>query len=269
METEFGSPLRIMERDGNTLSGTLRQAWDSGTLRILSKNSPAVATGAHISIIGHISVDELRQQLTRIEIANGFANRFLWFCVKRSKALPDGGDLGDSVEPLIDQLRGAVEFAGLVDDLHRDDEARTLWHEVYPALSDGRPGLIGTVTARAAAQVTRLQCIYALLDGSPIINVQHLRAALAVWRYVEESVRFIFGSALGNPIADRLLDALRAGSTGLTRTEIRDVFKRHAQESDITEALALLHSHGLARCTTTPTNGRPVEQWYAIVTPGA
>jgi len=246
LETEFGSALRIMERDGNTLSGTLRQAWDSGTLRILSKNSPAVATGAHISIIGHISVDELRQQLTRIEMANGFANRFLWFCVRRSKALPDGGDLGHSVQPLIDQLGQAVESAASVDELHRDDEARTLWHAVYPALSEGRPGLFGTVTARAAAQVTRLQCIYAPLDGSSIINVQHLKAALAVWRYVEESVRYIFGSALGNPIADRLLDALRASSTGLTRTKIRDISSgTRARTKSRKRWLCLIHSASL------------------------
>lgn len=266
-ETEFGSPLRIMERDGNTLSGTVRQAWDAGPLRILSKNSPAVATGAHVSILGHISIDEVRYRLNHIEVANGFANRFLWFCVRRSQSLPDGGAVGDSLHPLIDRLRASVEFARTVGALHRDDDARALWHERYSALSEGRPGLYGAITARAAAQVTRLQCIYALIDRSAIVTVEHLKAALAVWQYVEDSVRCTFGSALGDPIADRILSELRNNSLGLSRTAIRDLFQRHAKEQDVTRALNLLASPELVRKEMTTTGGRPVETWYAILTP--
>jgi len=58
-EGEFASTLRVMGRDGNTLSAVIRNAWDSGNLRILSKTSPAHSTGAHISIIGHITRNEL------------------------------------------------------------------------------------------------------------------------------------------------------------------------------------------------------------------
>ena len=66
------------------------QAWDSGDLGTLTKNSSTRATGAHISLIGHITADELRRYLTQTEQANGFGNRHLWFCVKRSKELPHG-----------------------------------------------------------------------------------------------------------------------------------------------------------------------------------
>ena len=41
--------------------------------------------------IGHITVEELRRNLTETETSNGFANRFLWCCVRRSKLLPEGG----------------------------------------------------------------------------------------------------------------------------------------------------------------------------------
>ena len=40
-------------------SATMRDAWDSGTLGNLTKNSPDRATNAHISAIGHITEDEL------------------------------------------------------------------------------------------------------------------------------------------------------------------------------------------------------------------
>src|SRR5262249_5987209 len=64
VEREFANVLKVMAREGNTLSPVLRSAWDSGNLRILTKNSPARATDAHISIVGHITRQELRRLLT-------------------------------------------------------------------------------------------------------------------------------------------------------------------------------------------------------------
>jgi len=69
----------------------MRSAWDTGMLATLTKNDAVTATGAHISVIGHITADELRAELTATDSANGFANRFLFLAVRRSKALPFGG----------------------------------------------------------------------------------------------------------------------------------------------------------------------------------
>src|SRR6202022_2707903 len=41
IEQEFASTLRVLERDGNTLSPTLRLAWDGNPLQVLTKNLPA------------------------------------------------------------------------------------------------------------------------------------------------------------------------------------------------------------------------------------
>jgi hypothetical protein len=109
VESEFGGVLRVLERDGNRLSPLLRQAWDSGALATLTK-SPYRATDAHISIIGHITAEELRALLSRIDTQNGFANRFLWVCVRRSKVLPHGGRDVD-LAPLVHRLAGALEQA--------------------------------------------------------------------------------------------------------------------------------------------------------------
>ena len=37
----------------------------------------------------------------------------------------------------------------------------------------------------------------------------HLQAALAFWKYCDNSARYLFAGTTGDPIADRLLDALR------------------------------------------------------------
>lgn len=265
-EPEFASTLRVLRRDGNTLSSVIRECWDTGFLSILTKNCPAVATDAHISIICHITKAELVKELTSTEVANGFANRFLWLCVKRSKVLPEGGEIWRvNFALLLKRLKEAVEFSSTVGELKRDEEARELWRKVYPALSEGRPGLLGAVIARAEAQVMRLACLYALLDCSRAVRREHLEAALAVWDYAEASARFIFGEALGDPVADRILEALRQAPEGLTRTDISNLFGRNQSAKRIVYALETLLGTNLARVEkeTDVKGGRPTERWFA------
>jgi hypothetical protein len=264
VESELASPLRVMGREGSTLSPLIRQAWDTGDLRVLTKNSPAKATGAHISIIGHITRDELLRFLTFTETANGFANRFLWVCAKRSKLLPEGGQI-DAVDfsAIIQRLTYTANAGQNAGELQRDETARKIWREVYPALSEGGMGMFGSATSRAEAQVLRLALVYAVLDRARAIAAEHLLAALAVWDFCEASARYIFGDALGNPVADRILQALRAARDGMTRTEIRDVFDRNRGSSEISVALTALEERGLAQRASEVTAGRPIERWIA------
>ena len=176
----------------------------------MTKNSPAKATGAHISIVGHVTRDELRRNLAETEQTNGFGNRFLWLCVARSKVLPDGGNLRDEdLEPIRVHIHEVVRFAEMAGKIERDAEARGLWHQVYARLSGDRFGLLGSMTARAEAQVMRLSVLYAVLDMSPVVKSEHLKAALAVWDYCARSAAHIFGSSLGDRTADTLLSELR------------------------------------------------------------
>lgn len=265
IEEEFASVLKVISREGNTLSAILRSAWNTGDLSTLTKNSAATASGAHISLIGHITVSELRRYMESTEAMNGFGNRILWLCASRSKKLPEGGDVPEGeLQALAARLRTAAAFAATVGEMPRDDEARILWHAIYGDLSDARPGLFGALVARAEAHVMRLSCLYALLDCSGVVRLPHLMAAVELWRYCDDSARCIFGDALGDPEADAILEALRRNPAGLTRTEIRDLFKRHKSTANIEAALSLLHSQKKARMTHEKTDGRPVERWFAL-----
>jgi hypothetical protein len=230
------------------------------------KKQPAHATDAHISIIGHITKDELRRLLTDTAAANGFANRFLWVCTRRSKFLPEGGALQNvDFAPIIRRLQEAADFARDLVQMQRDDGARTVWREVYPTLSDGKPGMLGAVTSRAEAQTMRLACLYALLDCSPAVHAEHLTAALEIWRYCEDSARFIFGQALGDATADEILRALRQRPDGMTRTEIREHFARNKSSAEIERALSVLQEYGLALTQREQgEHGRPTERWFVI-----
>lgn len=265
-EAEFARVLQAIRRDGNTLSPILRDAWDRGQLAILTKNSPARASGAHISIVAHITAEELRRDLNSTTIANGFSNRFLIACVRRARLLPFGGALDAHVVlGLAHQIHFAIEAARQLSCLAFDASAAELWESVYGELSEGRPGLFGAATARGDAQVVRMATLYAALDRGSTIARAHLEAALALWRYCSDSVRYLFGDALGDPIADEILRALRmVAPDGMSRTEIREVFDRNRSSERIGAALGLLTKHGLVRWKTKGGNGagRPATIWY-------
>jgi hypothetical protein len=106
--------------------------------------------------------------------------------------------------------------------------------------------------------------LYALLDCSPEVQVEHLKAALACWRYCEDSARWIFETRTGDKNADRILAALKvAGANGLTKWQITaDVFNRHATKFEINEALRTLYALRLAYRTEEKTGGRSSERWF-------
>lgn len=263
VETELASTLKVIERQGNTLSPVLRNAWDGMPLSTLTRNSRLRATDTHISIIGHITTEELRQRLDATEAANGFGNRFLWLCVRRSKLLPEGAAVPQhAANELSMRLVHKCEAARAFRALKRDEAARKLWAEVYGDLSSSTSGLLGALTSRAEAQVTRLSVLYALLDGSDTIAETHLTAALELWRYARESVAHVFGDATGNPDADSILRALRATSEGLSRTDISNLFGRNLTASRIDRALALLLEQRRAWFDKQATGGRPTERWH-------
>ena len=246
VEQEFSRTLKVMQRDTNPLSAVLREAWDGIPLHILNKNSPVRSTDPHISIIGHITPEELLARLTEVEMANGFANRFLWPYVERSKLIPSGkGVPADKLNLLIEKLKRACEFARTIKEMERDEKAEELWADVYPALSEGGSGLVGAITSRGRAQVLRFSMIYALLDCSVVIKVPHLKGSLALWDYNEESVKLIFGERLGDANVDLVYRVLKAIGL-LTRTHIHNLLGRNARREEVDRVIAVLITLGTA-----------------------
>ena len=139
-----------------------------------------------------------------------------------------------------------------------------MWGNNYRQLETSRTGYVAKITQRASPYVLRLSLILALLDQSPLIEVQHLRAALAVWKYAEDSARYIFGNKLDNPTAEKILIAMQSNEEKkLDRTEIKYLFNNHGSKSQIDAALQYLLESNLVRYEKTSTTGRPKETWFA------
>jgi hypothetical protein len=266
VESEFARLLAVVSREGSTISANLRNAWDTGTLAINTRQNKVKVSGAHLSLIGHITREELLRRLDSTETANGFGNRKLWVCAKRSKVLPFGGgsiEYGD----LIGRLRDATTFTRQMGNtrVNFDKQAAELWVQVYEGLSEGRPGMLGSMTSRAEAHVVRLSLIYALLDCAEKIRVEHLRAALGIWKYCAASARFIWGDALGDPTADEILRALSTeGDAGLTRWDLNNHFGRNKPAAELDRAIGVLMERGLIRSSTEDTGGRSSTRYRKV-----
>jgi hypothetical protein len=122
LEQEFAQVLKVLSREGNTLSPIVRQAWDGEPLQTIVRNNPLRASQAHIAIVGHITKDELLRYLTATGLANGFANRFLLIAVERSKLLPFGSAIeNEQLAEIRDAVRLALRFAAA----HRPIKSRS------------------------------------------------------------------------------------------------------------------------------------------------
>lgn len=266
IEQEFASLLKVMTRKGNTIGPILRNAWDGKPLQALTKHNPLRADDAHISMLGHVTKDELQRALAQTEKASGFANRFLWFYIFRSKLLPEPEPVPQELFSRLVQL--TTDVLAWVDSekmlITKDPEAKKLWHEVYPSLSREEPGLIGAITARAEPQVMRLAMLYAVLDKSRCIGIKHLKAALALWEYAYQSVQYIFGTGGGCGVLEsEILNALESGP--LQQTKIYKLFSGNVPKLQYTTALRNLFQQGLITYHKESSGrGRPAIIWEKL-----
>jgi hypothetical protein len=267
-ESEFVNVINACKREGSTASGTIRNAWDSGDLEPLTKRERIKTTGAHISIVGHITEDELRSKHDKADISNGFFNRFLFGCVRRTCLQPFPPVLNEQtpgLQNIVDRLGHALIKALKMGEVLLHQDSRPVWTRLYKKYgNDVADGAFGSVTSRAEAQVLRIALIYALLDLSAYIMPAHLEAAEALWDYSESSARYLFSEVVeeGDSIQQRILSFLETGPK--KQTEIYELFNRNVKASDYLAALKSLQSVG--RITQQLANqtkgaGRPAVIW--------
>jgi hypothetical protein len=268
IESEFGRALRAMQREANTLSAVLRESFDSNPkLQSLTKTAKGVASNPHVSLVGHITKTELIALFSNTDLMNGLGNRFLWICSRQSKSLPFPDPLdADVIGELAGLIISAENFAKNQNCIGMDAQAKNLWYDIYDYLGRPIPGILGVVTARGVPIVRRLALIYALLDCSAEVRAVHIRAALAVWKYSEQSARFIFGEKpidlKISKIETGILDCLKDGRK--TQTDISIYFNRNKKASELAAALQALSAKGkiAQEKIKEPTKDKPITYWF-------
>lgn len=268
VEREFSSVLRRSNNRESTLSAQLRNAWDGDVLGTLTRNNSMQAHNAHISLIGHITPEELTRDFDKTELFNGFLNRVLVVWSERSKLLPSGGRLDSRARAeLVRETREAIAFARSVrHEVRRTDAAEERWTELYPELTRELPGLLGAAAARRHTHVMKLALLYALLDQQDEIDVEHVEAGLAAWKYCEDSLRELFGESTGDRLADKIVAALQqAAPEASSLKQLRDATGRNYSAAEMAAALKKLVRLGLVEQVPSAkgARGRPAERWRA------
>ncbi|MET1011991.1 MAG: hypothetical protein ABWY83_06395 [Actinomycetota bacterium] len=258
-ESEFSSLLRVASRDGSILSGIVRDAWDGISLQNNVKRERIVAPPGHmVSLVAHVTADELRREMTRTDIANGFANRFLFAKVRRTRRIAHP----ETVDPteVAAKLKEVIARAAGVGEMRFTQVGADTWTLAYEALedaADSSAGLVAPLLARGSAQTLRLAVVYALLDGSSLITAEHIESALAFWFRCSRGIQDIFGDATGNPIADRIAAAIDVSEDGLSREEVSAVLGRNRSKPQIDAAIDVLVASGRYVQEQRSTGGRP------------
>lgn len=227
-EEEAGTAFTRMKRDGNSLSGVMRQAWDGRPLSTLTRKDEGglIAKEPLVSVIMQVTPDELRTGLGDIELVNGFMNRFVLAWTERVRMLPFGRPVDpDSLRRPVAHLQQSLSKLPAEGKLELDwaPDARDLYASaIYPSLRP-LPGRLAAMTARGAPIIRRLAGIYCIARGAVALSVEDLAAAVAIWNYSIASARYIYGGVVFSPLAQQLLDALEAaGDAGLGLTGLRD-----------------------------------------------
>lgn len=240
---EFQGILTICHRQDSTLSVVIRDGWDGLPLKNTVKTSPATCMEPHFSIAADTTQDDLSVSLSQADSKNGFANRFLWVYVDKTKNLPFGGDEIDWTQEVA-ELRQAVAFTKQQRRVFMDKAARDYWaRTLYTKLEADVKGLVGSLTSRASAHVLRLSLLYALLDCSDHIRKEHLQAAEALWKYCSDSVHVIFGELI-SPEQAKILDHLDVVGTATRSDLYTNCFGNHRRAALIANDLTLLESRG-------------------------
>lgn len=244
--SEVSSALDAIGRTGNILSSVMRCFWESGDQDPLTKNNPTRCTGAHVNIIGHITIDEFKAKTSSVELVNGFVNRFMFCCTRRTKYVSRPLPTPQvTVDALGAQLADAVIFAQSRNQpIDLDEQAIALWDRAYIELTQDVPGVLGAATSRGEAYVLRLAMVLALLDRSNVITVDHLSAAIEIWQFSFASAEFIFGNSCSDS-RDKVVQILK-DNPPLKWSELqRKAQSEKIQPDALRETVAYLQSSNL------------------------
>ncbi|GAA3552581.1 hypothetical protein GCM10022222_40260 [Amycolatopsis ultiminotia] len=270
-EAEWAGVMERMKREGNSLSATLRAAWEGGDLSTMAVTA-RIAPESHIGILGHITPDEFRSKVSRSDMAGGTYNRFLPLMVSRTRFLPGGQGAPDAiVKGLGAELAERLDAAGELDSIGFTTAGDALWRQLYVEFgtdTGDRPE-VEQFISRAAPYCLRIAAIHAALDLADAIDTRHLLPAAALVRYSIASART---ALTDDQAAAKLLAWIAAaGVDGRTRNEIREDYchKHKRATEEARKVLADLIDSGQVAVGKRPGKGRPTEVVTAVEIPRA
>ena len=267
-EQELRSVITIASREGNNFSSILRQAWDGDDVSTHSMARGSIsASGYHAAFLAGVSPPDL-DRLPADDLANGWANRFLWFWSDGPRG--DGAFdpvADDSLDPsLRDYLRECINRARALGSsslliaprytMSLDAPALARLEALFASL-DVRPiGTIGILRQRMPDHVIRVALLSALLDQRSVVSLDDVTFGEAMAGYGVASMRAFFGARVDDEVGRYILDLLHQAPDGWLNTSTLSRLT-HKEGSRVNTALRSLQGTGLVVREVRKTGGRP------------
>ena len=242
-----------------------------------------------------ITPAELERHHRRLSQGGGLESRLL-FCMSApaSDIDPFAAETADFSD-LIDRLRMALELSrsGVLEQtdpisravflergtgwqpstvLALHDKVTAEWGTlVRERLPRAESEDVAALWARGEVQVVRLAAAYAVSSGSDVVSPEHVRAAVAAWRYCAESAETFLGIAAGqgDGRADRvqvrkLLTFLHQRQGWTSATDINKLFGGNTRGTDLTAVLGYLLGKRHIERRMVGTSGRTRTEYRLI-----
>ena len=282
VEEEFERLLRRMrssEGYQSTLDVYLRQAFDARMIQHLTAaKSVRVQPPYGVSILGNVTRETLRQNVSPDMARSGFANRFLWIPIQERDVAISGAAAWHFPEGIQNALREArIAWAGGAHIAIADD-ALDLLNDYAHHLRE-LVGLAGAMGARLHVIAARVALIHAAIDRSDVVHRGFVERAIALTEYARSGMTWAFRDDVGDEDANTLFAAVLGRFVdGLSTREAQAVVGRSQR---FMKARDLLIESGHIRLQTvtnrpqtddkpsqTSGGGRPQTRLYAIDRPG-
>jgi len=277
---EFAGVLHKASGPQSTLSPVLRDAYDGGTLQNASIVNAAVAERPHVNVNASVPDTELVKLLSgesAVETDNGLLNRFVLTWQRRDKVVanPKGGALwiwDQMAEAYALALRTAwggvpryaVSMESTIEIAFTAEAQRFLddWYVTEQARIDA-PKVQGLLLRQG--NVLRVySALLVLLRGSTTIEVEDLRAGLALLKYWRDSLEYLFTQGREVDEALRmhddvgmLLSHLKVGVPARP-THLKDVLTKERREAALRYAQRMSPPAVTMTRMPRPGGGRPI-----------
>lgn len=261
VEEEFERLLRRMrssEGYQSTLDTYLRQAFDARMIQhITATKTLRIHPPYGVSILGNVTRETLRQNVSPDMARSGFANRFMWVPIEeRDVSIPGSSPwrFADEISRSLIDARAAW-MGGQTIEL--DNDALGLLNEYGAHLRD-LGGMVGAMGARLHVIAARIALVHAALDRSMTIGRRFVERAIALTEYARAGLRWSFRNDIGDEDANVLLSAvLGAVPDGLSTRSARAVIGRSGRFMAARDLLVENQLITLHKPSTNLNGGRP------------
>lgn len=261
ISSEMGGQLKVAAREGSILSTVIRQAYDGDSIANITKGSDIEVAGWEYQMGGLMGItpDELRDLLEGgTEVANGFANRFVWVPVREREGVSVPGTQRYTLsDPTATMLKAALTHAvaSRGQPMSIDTEAVELLDRYYQFLGTLKGD--GGLTRRLADSALRFALARAAIERRDDVTRADVKRSILLTEYARAGLGWVFGAVIASEDAENVMQALVAVGGELKLSQIGPVaFKSKGAGNRVDRALKELFRAKLVESYVLKTSGR-------------